>query len=183
VAPSGAALPLSPNLSFSSQGEGNPSFSYATPSIPGTALILRASASSGAGSGMKGSFAQQLVSATASAVTLSILAAPSLILPADGATGVGVATRFSWTQFPGGVHAFSIFGRQNILVFTAATTATIPDLAGAGFPLGATYGWTVSGISPVASIDALAAPGGMWALMAGDYAEATSGQQSFVATP
>jgi hypothetical protein len=183
VAPSGAALPLSLALFFSSQAPADPSFSYATPSVPGTALVLRASAASGQGAGMSSSFAKHQVPANASGVTVSIPPAPSLLLPADGATGVGLATRFTWTPFAGGVHAFAIFGAQNVIVFTAATTATIPDLADAGFPLGPSYGWTVSGISPVASIDALAAPGGMWALQSSDYAEATSGEQRFATSP
>jgi hypothetical protein len=161
------------------------SFVYATPSIPGTSMMVSAFASIGQGIGSPTTLAQAQVPATTS-LALSLPAAPSLTLPADGAADVTLSTPFAWTQYPGGVYAVTFIGNgvagvgnEGVVVYVAGTSATLPDLADAGFPFRGSYTWQVTGIAPVASIDALAAAGGTWALSLGDFMEATSGQQSF----
>jgi hypothetical protein len=178
-----------PGVSFSNfwgVSGGPASFVYATPSIPGTSLMVRASASVGDGIGVPTSFAQQQVAPGTSNLMLNLPAAPSPTLPADGATGVTDATSFAWTGFPGVVYAVLFNGHdlnEGVLVYVEGTTATFPNIADAGFPLQGNYTWQVTGIAPVASIDALAAAGGTWALTFGDLMEATSGQQSFSTSP
>ena len=149
--------------------------------------MTSALASMSQGPGSPTTFAQEQVPASSSILALSLPAAPTLTLPADGAAGVTLTTPFAWTEFPGGVYALSFLGHsadvnEGFVVYVAATSATIPDLADAGFPLRGSYEWQVTGIAPVASIDALAAAGGTWALSFGDLMEATSGQQSFTTT-
>jgi hypothetical protein len=136
---------------------GGTSFSYVVPALPGSSLVLGAAAFGT----LTSSFAGKQVP-TNSPVTLSVPAAPTLILPAASATNVTVRTPFVWSQFPGGVHgvAFSA-AYQTLILYTAATTTTLPDFADAGVPLRENYLWMVTGIAPVASIDALAAPGGV----------------------
>jgi hypothetical protein len=89
--------------------------------------------------------------------------------PADGATGVGSGTVFSWTAaaaFTDGVHQLSV-SRGGVVprflsVFTEATSVVLPDLTALGLalPPGApSYVWTVLSTGPVA-LDDLAGPGG-----------------------
>jgi hypothetical protein len=178
-----AAFQPAPGVSFSNfwgTAGGSASFTYATPSIPGTSLMVSALASMGQGPGSPTTFAQEQVQAATSSLVLSLPAAPSLTLPADGAASVTLTTPFTWTDFPGGVYAVSFLGHSaGFVVYVSATSATIPDLAAVGFPLRGSYEWQVTGIAPVASIDALAAAGGTWALSFGDLMKATSGQRSF----
>jgi hypothetical protein len=182
-----AAFQPAPGVSFPNfwgAAGGPASFVYATPSIPGTSLMVSALASMDQGPGSPTTFAQKQVPATASSLALSLPAAPSLTVPADGAAGVTLTTPFTWTEFAGGVYAVSLIGQhEGLVVYVAATSATIPDLTAVGFPLLGSYEWQVTGIAPVAGIDALAAAGGTWALSSGDFMEATSGQRSFTTSP
>jgi hypothetical protein len=176
---------LSPVVTDRSQ---DASFSYVTPSIPGTSLILRAGAQRGGGVNISGiSSAQMLVSATASNVVLAIPAAPTLLQPSATAS-VTVETPFSWTwpQNSGAVYMVVIGGPGLFFtVYTAATTLTIPDLADAGLALvpSASYLWEVYGLAPVGSVDQLATPNAFQSLRYGSYVQAMSNQQGFKASP
>jgi hypothetical protein len=134
-------------------------------------------------------FAQKVLAAGLSE-TLTVPAAPSLLLPEDGAMGVTFGTQFSWTQFPGGIHELVVLPSssdcsESVFVFTAATTASIPDLAGAGLRMlpDTSYSWFINGIAPVTSIDALASPGAFSALNFGNLQQCDSASNSFTTGP
>jgi hypothetical protein len=108
-----AAFQPAPGVSFSNfwgAAGGPASFVYATPSIPGTSLMVSALASIGQGPSSPTTFAQKQVPATTSSLALSLFAAPSLTVPADGAASVPLTTPFTWTEFAGGVYAVSFLG-------------------------------------------------------------------------
>ncbi len=177
---------LSPVVADHSQ---DASFSYITPSVPGTSLILGASAQIGEGVNVSGiSSAQMLLSATASNVVLTIPAVPTLLQPLAGGASVTLGTPFNWTwaQKAGAVYIVEIVGPyQSFTVYTAATTLTIPDLADAGLALvpSASYLWQVYGHAPVGSVDQLAAPDAFQSLRYGNYVQAMSNQQFFNTAP
>jgi nitrogen fixation protein FixH len=97
-----------------------------------------------------------------------IQAAPSLQAPANNATGTTTSTAFSWTPFAGGVHTVVfdpvVTTNPQYYVYTAGTSTTIPNLAAASasvaLPAGAAYDWGVTGVAPVASVDAWAGASG-----------------------
>jgi hypothetical protein len=159
------------------------SFSYVTPAISGTSLIVGAMAQGGTGS----SYAQLLFSASASDVMLTIPPAPTLLQPAGGSADVTVATPFSWTwpQISGALYMVVIVGPgQGFNIYTTATTLIIPDLADAGLALvpSASYLWQVYGFAPVASVDQLAGPVSLTLRYASDF-EGVSNQQYFNTSP
>jgi Carboxypeptidase regulatory-like domain len=176
----GVSIPL--GYDFSAGAD----FTYTTPSIPGTSVAIAATANSAAGEYIG---VQKTGLANASGVVLSGPVAPSLSSPMDAATGVGVTTPFSWTAYAGGVHVLFFYldapSGLSFIVFTAATTATLPDLASLGFslPASARYGWHLSALAPVTSVDAVAAPRFTQTLFAGDYTEGVSVSRSFTTGP
>jgi Carboxypeptidase regulatory-like domain len=176
----GVSLPL--GYDFSAGAD----FTYATPSIPGTSVAVGATASTAAGEYIG---TQKTGLANASGIVLSGPIAPSLSSPMDAATGVSVTTAFSWTAYAGGIHVLLFYldgpSGPSFVVFTAATTATIPDLASMGFtlPASARYGWHISALAPVTSVDALAAPRFTQTLFAGDYTQGISVSRSFTTGP
>jgi hypothetical protein len=95
----------------------------------------------------------------------TIQAAPSQLAPANGTTGVTPSTAFSWTAYPGGVHGvvFSpdAASHPQYMVYTAATTTTLPNLttlsAELALPAGAGYTWYATGWEP-ATMDVWASP-------------------------
>ncbi len=152
-------------ITFASEVSPVPNFTYNTPNIPGVTLSLVALATK-AGSGTVESFTSGLA-VNATNVSVNVPAAPELSLPVNNATGVTTGTPFSWTQFSGGVHIVSfspaVAGQPSVLVVTAATGDSIPNLSSAGLalPKSASYSWSVIGVSPFASIDAAAGTGGV----------------------
>lgn len=97
-------------------------------------------------------------------VDLPVPAAPRPYAPAKGANAVGMDTTFSWQPLAGGVHALEVRPEDDApayLVFTAAARTALPTVGPAELllPSGAAYTWRVRGFAPVASVDALAAPG------------------------
>jgi hypothetical protein len=168
-------------------GSNSASFSYAMPTIPSTSLLVGVTAASSNPPGL--GFAQKVLMAGQDE-TLSVPAAPSLLLPEDGVTGVTSATQFSWTQFLGGIHVLAVLPvssncSESVFVFTAATAANIPDLSNAGLRMlpDTNYSWFVNGIAPVATIDALASPGAFATLNFGNLQQADSASQSFTTSP
>jgi hypothetical protein len=161
------------------------SFTYRTPAIPNTSLVVEANANGPSGEycGVQ----KTGLTANASGVALSSPPVPTLTVPVDEATGVNVTTPFAWTAYAGGVH--SLFAHPRIgpsfLIFTAATMATIPDLASLGLSLPASteYAWQVTGLAPVGSVDALAGPGGVAQVLAGDSTQGLSVTRTFTTPP
>lgn len=162
-------------------------FSFVTPTIPGTSLVLGASAQRGEGVNVSGlSSAQLLLLDGGSGVTLVIPAAPTLVQPMAGATDITLKTAFTWTQLSGAVYIVDIVGPfQTFIVYTAATTLTIPDLADAGLSLvpSVSHLWEVSALAPIGSVDDLVAPEFGPAFFSGTNVEAMSNQQYFTTGP
>ena len=111
---------------------------------------------------------------TGSSVTLPVN--PPLIqaVPVDAATGVTVATPFSWSAEPSPAVYQIYFSPTSIgppayVVYTTATTTTIPDLslAGLGLPSAQGYLWQVISSGPYPSLDDYVVP----------YVPPTSGTQ------
>ena len=94
------------------------------------------------------------------------LPSPALpVLPAPGATGVSTTTDFSWSALAGGVQVVlfsaSSGSSPSFAIITAGTSARLPDLGsqGLGLPSSESYQWTVIGLAPLASVDAVAENG------------------------
>jgi hypothetical protein len=181
----GLALLAAPGVSLPLLTDNNPgtTFSYVTPAIPGTSLLVWAESFDDSRAGASGSI-QKRVPANTPGITLNVPAPPALLLPVDSVTGVTVLTPFSWTPFAGGVHRLMMTGAfQTFIIYTAANMATIPDLSDAGFRFASSYLWEVSAVATVASIDAMAAAGGLDALSSGDYAAVVSRQRTAYTGP
>jgi hypothetical protein len=135
------------------------SFAYVTPDLAGVSFSLEAEAQAGDAfaTATKGG-----MSFNATGVSVVVPAAPVLGGLADGATGVGVGTRLSWSRMSGAMYLLRMTpsagqGAQYYL-FTGDTTATIPDLTSLGLRLtpGTEYEWGVTGVAPFANLDSLA---------------------------
>ena len=158
-------LPVSTSttgLFFIGDQSGSASFSYLTPSIPGTTLEVEVIAGDDVGHSARALLYG--VAATTTNLAISLPASPTLISPATGAVGVLASTEFTCTSFSGGIYEFSIVSNNDPLsyyIWSASPTVTIPDLSSAGFavpPSGSPYAWSVSGNAPITSVDQLALP-------------------------
>jgi hypothetical protein len=134
-------------------------FSWASPVVAGLELYLNGTASKGEA----GVYAYlDNIGPNATGLTLTLPTPPEQSLPANNALGITNSNVFSWTPFVEGVHTLSVTpttpGPLNLIVYTAKTETTLPDLTGLGYPLpkGVTYKWRVSGQAPLGSVDDLA---------------------------
>src|SRR5215472_2578965 len=168
LAPAGYTLSLKaaflsvgsgPDLLFVADSSSASSFSYVSPNIPNTSLILWSVASK-AGNSVLGLRAG--LAANSTGVNMTIPAAAEPISPLDAATGVNGTSTFSWSAFSNGVHQIffnpGVAGLPSYYVWTTSTTTTIPDGngLGLGLPAASRYTWHVEGFSPYASTDAAA---------------------------
>lgn len=148
-------------IQFYASLEKTTSFSLNTPDIPGAIFGLDQSAFDGAGKYVS-SYVGNL-SANAS-VNLDLGQVPQQLEPTDGATSVTNATGFKWSAVSGAVYLLNVYGVGGLEynVLTTATSASLPDLSAAGFPLpkGSPRTWSLSAYSPVASVDAAASASG-----------------------
>jgi len=187
----GLSLQLSPEYDMSLQSENTSAaaFSFVTPNIGPTALMLYASATKG---GAGSTVYRRGLPATASGIALSIPAGPGQNLPADGTTGVGTTTQFSWSAFAGGVHAAEFYSdaanKPTYIIYTAGTSTTIPDLSsvGLGLPPATPYKWSVLALAPISNIDQIAVDAGFWGLfrtLPGDSSLVASAERVFNTSP
>jgi hypothetical protein len=142
------------------------SFSYTTPDVSDatfTLLVLSRGMSTSEESILK----KGGLAANATGLNLTLQAPPTLSLPLNSATGVTVTTPFSWANFTGVYLLIFSGGGPTYIVFTSATTATIPDLSshGLSLPASTSYEWEVYGFGPATSTDSLAVPGGLLNLL------------------
>lgn len=101
-------------------------------------------------------------------VSLELPTPPSLVSPADLATGVDLMTQFTVNNPEGGVLTF-LFQPQppeegpSIAVTTSQTATTIPDLAALGvpFPTDADYMWVLLSTPDLAATDEAVTGGGV----------------------
>jgi hypothetical protein len=159
-------------------------FSYVTPSLTGTTLTLEVEAEAGAA---LGTAIKTGLSASANGIALSIPAAPLLSGLQDGATGVRAGERVSWSGMSGAIYGLgitpSLGSGASYLVFTADTTALIPDLSALSLGLlpATAYDWFVAGIAPISGLDELA--GTATYMPAGDWSSARSAPRHFTTAP
>ncbi len=136
------------------------SFSSLTPNIPGTSLLLQVITFDGTGN--YGYATLVGLPANSPNLAVNIPAAPTLLAPANNASGVTTATQLSCSPFTGGIYHFVLspdgYGKYDI--WSNTPTASIPDLRAAGVPLppNNSYQWWVEGTAPITSVDQLAAP-------------------------
>jgi len=162
------------------------SFAFNTPAIPGTSLTVGAYARSAI---RELAYAQKAnLPPNDFGFVINIPASPTILTPAASATGVTLATPFSWTPYPNGVYLLAINSQSaaaSFYVVTASRSATIPDLADAGLPLppSAQYYWQVIGYGPLNTVNAFAGPGGLSQLNFVDYTEGQSALQTFTTGP
>ena len=136
------------------------SFSSLTPNIPGTSLLLQATTIDGAGN--YGYATLVGLPANSPNLTVNVPAAPTLLAPANNATGITTGAQLSCSPFPGGIYHFVLSpdGPGKYDIWSNTPTATIPDLRAAGvtLPSNNTYQYWVEGTAPITSVDQLAAP-------------------------
>ena len=144
--------------------DGGPSenFSYVVPSITGatfgidTYAILNAIPTS-----RQTYYRKRGITGGSSGTTINLASAPQLNIPAHNGSGIDTTTQFLWTMGSGGGICLFIVSPTNFgtaptfYIFTANNSSSIPNLApqGLGLPSNTSYGWRVSQIFPVASID------------------------------
>ena len=99
-------------------------------------------------------------------VQLTLPASIAATSPADGVTMFDPATPLVWSA-PAGAAMHVIIDPNDVNnagydVYTAQSSATIPDLTAQGVPLpsGATYGWSVLSFGTSVSVDDIASPAG-----------------------
>jgi hypothetical protein len=170
-------------ISLGSESGTGTSFSYVVPVVPGTTLSVTASASGATGSV---SAQKSAIASGATDVALTLPSPPAPSLPVDAATGVTIATPFSWTPINSTVYIVILNGpatQPDYLVITSSPTATIPDLTalGLGLPKGIAYSWNILALGPFANIDAAAGATGI--LPQTDGVQASSGGRTFTTAP
>ncbi|PYO34155.1 MAG: hypothetical protein DMD74_11720 [Gemmatimonadetes bacterium] len=161
------------------------SFTYVTPDLPGAMFSLTARAVAGQ------AYTEVLrtgIGANAAAITLSIPAAPVLIAPENGASGVNSRTEYRWSRMTGAVYLLAIFysGAEiyippppSYYIFTSDTIASIPDLSPFGLYSysGTPHVWEVRAWAPFRSLDEIAAA--TWFVPQGDGVSAVSAPRQF----
>jgi len=133
-------------------------FSYTVPAVSGLKFGVGVSAEDLAS--RTSFFVRNGISGNSTNVSLSLLPAPQLTLPVNGAADVDATTSFTWSEGGGvGVNLVSVTpndaANPAFEVLTTAAHTKIPDLAaeGMGLPPATGYQWLVDKIFPVASVD------------------------------
>lgn len=140
------------------------SFSFTTPSLPDTSLVVDAY-----GIGTSGQYIivqKTGLAANASGLVFSGTAGPEPESPPDQTPDVTLSTPFSWSDAGSAVHILSVSppgpapSGTVYRVYTTATTTTLPDVSSAGIslPAGFPYTWQVISLGGLASVDEAATP-------------------------
>lgn len=181
----GTSALFSPALRLLSDSGDATAFSYVTPALPGATFSLTVDLVRGQSAGR---VVRTGFGPNASGVAIDAPVLPALVSPAEGATGVGSATQFSWTPTGGAIYLLSIIytGTQlfipyapNFYVFTTDTAVTLPTLSALGMTAyrGTPYVWEVRAWAPVGSVDGIAVPS--WFTPRGDAISTVSERRSF----
>jgi len=147
------------NLYVLNDSSGATSFSYPTPSAPGTSILLAVYANT-----ETNNIAVNTVGLAANTAGLMVNMPTTTLAqtaPPNMTEGVTTSTVFSSTTFPGAIYQFSMTTEgTSFYIWTASPSTTIPDLSAAGFTLspGTSYVWGVTAYGPITTVDALAAP-------------------------
>lgn len=158
-------------------------FSYAAPVVPGEGIQVSALATKGEAQVEAGKL---LTSASASGVAVTLPPVVEPGQPAEGAADVGAGTRLSWNRIDDAVYVIQVgpmSAGPTYWIFTADTSATIPDLtaAGAGLPAGAAYSWAVLALAPFGGLNQAAGPANLVAT--GDWTTSVSATRHFTTAP
>ncbi|HET9955965.1 MAG TPA: carboxypeptidase-like regulatory domain-containing protein [Polyangiaceae bacterium] len=108
------------------------------------------------GPAVQRSTAQWVVTDDQEKLDFELPAAPTPVVPLNGAAGVNKSTLFQWQPFTGGIHRLEVsWGESHVVVYTQADSTKLPDLAvvGLAYPSDGEFEWKVSGLGPVESID------------------------------
>jgi hypothetical protein len=135
-------------------------FNITVPSIAGATYGIYAVATQPATVGSRTSaFYRANIAPGTSGLALTLAAAPQLTAPVNNGTNVDTTTSFLFS--PGGatgIHQVFITGvatNPRFIIYTAASSFTIPNLVsvGLGLPANANYSWLVTQFSPLASVN------------------------------
>lgn len=135
-------------------------FTYTVPAVSGVTFGVGVSAEDLAS--RASFFVKNRISGNSTNVSMSLVPAPQLTQPVNGAADVDATTSFTWSEGGGaGVNlvlvtpADATSGSPAFEVLTTAAHAKIPDLAaeGMGLPATTAYQWLVDKVFPVASVD------------------------------
>jgi len=146
-------------------------FSYTVPAVSGVTFGVGVSAEDLAS--RSSFFVKNGIGGNSTNVSLSLVPAPQLTQPVNGASDVDATTSFTWSEGGGaGVNlvlvtpADATSPNPAFEVLTTAAQAKIPDLAaeGMGLPAATIYHWLVDKVFPVASLDD-AADDSFWDLL------------------
>jgi len=146
-------------------------FSYTVPAVSGVTFGVGVSAEDLAS--RSSFFVKNGIGGNSTNVSLSLVPAPQLTQPVNGASDVDATTSFTWSEGGGaGVNlvlvtpADATSPNPAFEVLTTAAQAKIPDLAaeGMGLPTATLYHWLVDKVFPVASLDD-AADDSFWDLL------------------
>ena len=192
----GGTIHLAPSLSYFGQtlsivfpgtpptflGADTPSgsFSYPFPDVSGATATLIATALY-AGTNVSATELAGISPGTAN-VVVDLPTPCTAVVPADHATNVGTTTDFTWTPMTGTVYVLFLLGSgtsPSYFVFTAATSARIPDLSAQGLGLSGAFRWDVNAFGPVASVDDLAGAAALHLVGAGSYFGGTTSPRDF----
>src|SRR5881396_2173993 len=135
-------------------------FSYTVPAVSGVTFGVGVSAEDLAS--RSSFFFKNGINGNSTNVSMSLVPAPQLTQPVNGASDVDATTSFTWSEGGGaGVNlvlvtpADATSPNPAFEVLTTAAQAKIPDLAaeGMGLPAATIYHWLVDKVFPVASLD------------------------------
>jgi len=164
------------------------SFAYTTPNVSGATILMGVAAANAAGTSV--TTTKPGLAVNASSVSIPLPAGSEQVHPPDAATGVNHSTTFSYTPFSGGVHLVDFDGpgaNPDYVVVTTAASTSIPNLSsvGLGLPASTAYSWSVSGLAPFATVDAVAGPGGWLAVFLGtaEGSASMSSRRTFTTAP
>ena len=131
------------------------SFRFDIPAVAAVRTSLVVQGTGAAGESLSAGRAWVVAGNTGLSVDLH--AAPALLAPAAGATGVGPGTRVAWTAEAG---ALGLLWFPPVLVHTAASETVLPDFSALGlaYPAGAAGQWYVTQERVYPGIDAMLAP-------------------------
>lgn len=152
-------LPPDSRLRLFSERSSGTAFSYAVPVIPQASLsfVVTALRQGAYTSAFRTGF-----SPGTTGLTLALPDAPHPLSPANQTTNVTRATPLSWTAYPEGVYLLRVKSSNpagtpyTVYVVTSEQSALIPDLSGIGMALpgNTPFSWDISGMAPLASVDA-----------------------------
>ena len=150
-------------LAGESGGSLTDNFAYNVATVPGATYQVNASASQAASpSNRTVDYRDTGIPAGSTNVSINLMVAPQLNLPAHNGTNIDTTTSFVWSA-GGGIGVYLLYCYPSAMgptyyIFTQGTSTTIPNFSpqGLGLPSNASYHWYVTQFHPLSSMDAMA---------------------------